>query len=51
MKLVAKCSAFVSHFYQVHVKVYNPIPLNIQNGGSKLTILNSLNAHNFPIYH
>ena len=28
MKLVAKCSAFVSISYQVHVKVCNPIPLN-----------------------
>ena len=28
MKLVAKCSAFVSLSYQVHVKVYNPIPLS-----------------------
>ena len=28
MKFVAKCSSFVSLSYQVHVKVYNPIPLN-----------------------
>ena len=30
MKLVAKCSAFVSVSYQVHIKVCNPIPLNIR---------------------
>ena len=29
MKIVAKCSAFASLSYQVHVKVCNPIPLNI----------------------
>ena len=28
MKIVAKCSAFVSLSYQVHVKVCNPVPLN-----------------------
>ena len=28
MKIVAKCSAFVSLSYQVHVKVCNPIPLS-----------------------
>ena len=27
MKLIAKCSAFVSLSYQVHVKVCNPISL------------------------
>ena len=27
MKLVAKCSASVSLYYHVHVKVCNPIPL------------------------
>ena len=27
MKIFAKCSAFISLFYQVHVKVCNPIPL------------------------
>ena len=27
MKIVAKCLAFVSLAYQVHVKVCNPIPL------------------------
>ena len=27
MKIVAKCSAFVSLLYQVQVKVCNPIPL------------------------
>ena len=27
MKFVAKCSAYVSLSYQVHVKVCNPIPL------------------------
>ena len=27
MKIVAKCSAFVSLSYQVQVKVCNPIPL------------------------
>ena len=27
MKIVAKCSLFVSPSYQVHVKIYNPIPL------------------------
>ena len=28
MKHVAKCSAFISFSYQVHVKVCIPIPLN-----------------------
>ena len=29
MKIVAKCSAFISLSYQVHVKVCNPIPLTV----------------------
>ena len=31
MKIVAKCLAFVSLPYQVHVKVCNPIPLTRSN--------------------
>ena len=36
MKLVAKCSAYVSLSDQVHVRVCNPIPLRIN--GHNLTI-------------
>ena len=32
MKIVAKCSAFVSLSYQVQVKVCNPIPLSDLKG-------------------
>ena len=41
MKIVAKCSAFVSLFYQVYVKVCNPIPLN-GSDDMELPLLNAI---------
>ena len=41
MKIVAKCSAFFSLAYQVHVKVCNPFPLRIK----QFTFITMLPAH------
>ena len=44
MKIVAKCSAFVSLSYHVHVKICNPIPLII------ISVFISY-GHDVHIYH
>ena len=42
MKIVAKCLTLVSLWYQVHVQVCNPIPLNKSFAHKKLPFQESL---------
>ena len=44
MKIVAKCSTFVSLSYEVHVKVCNPIPLSFYGETSKIMLILKISA-------